>query len=113
MIDVALIVAPDDPPRAQITLGERSLLPGLTLARVNPALMAEMNLPLETTGVVVVDPGPFAPRVGVRPGDVILNVNGVEVTHPDEAETLLGGQVRRVQMLIQRGNRRISLRFRV
>ena len=113
VIDVALIVAPDDPPRAQITLGERSLLPGLTLARVNPALMTEMNLPLETTGVVVVDPGPFAPRVGVRPGDVILNVNGVEVTHPDEAETLLGGQVRRVQMLIQRGNRRISLRFRV
>lgn len=113
VIDVALIAAPDDPPRAQVTLDERSLLPGLTLARVNPALISEMNLPLETQGVVVMDAGPFGPRVGMRGGDVILGINGVEITHPDEALTLLGGQVRRIQMLVQRGNRRISLRFRV
>ena len=112
-IEVALIGAPDDPPRAQLALDEQSMLPGLTIARVNPALISEMNLPLEATGVVVVDAGPFAPRVGLGTGDLILSVNGVEITHPDEVATLLSGQVRRVQMLIQRGDRRISLRFRV
>jgi S1-C subfamily serine protease len=112
-IQVALIAAPDDPPRAQVVLNERSLLPGLTLARINPALISEMNLPLDTIGVVVMDAGPFGPRVGVRTGDVVLSINGVEITHPDEAATLLAGQVRRIQMLIQRGVQRISLRFRV
>ncbi|MGJ5621049.1 trypsin-like peptidase domain-containing protein [Sulfitobacter sp. MF3-043] len=112
-IEVALIGAPDDPPRAQLVLGEQSMLPGLTIARVNPALISEMNLPLEATGVVVVDAGPLTPRVGLGTGDIILSVNGVEITHPDEVATVLGGQVRRVQMLIQRGDRRISLRFRV
>jgi Do/DeqQ family serine protease len=110
---VALMVAPDDPPRAQITLGERSILPGLAVARINPAVMSEMNLPLESTGVVVTDAGRFGNRVGVRAGDVLIEINGVDVTHPEDAATLLGGEVRRIEMLVQRGARRVSLRFRV
>ena len=112
-LQVALIAAPDDPPRAQIVLDERSVLPDLTIARVNPALMSEMNLPLETVGVAVTDAGRFGSRVGLRTGDVILAINGVEITHPDEVATVLGGQVRRIDMLILRGARRVSLRFRV
>ncbi|MGC1497419.1 MAG: trypsin-like peptidase domain-containing protein [Sulfitobacter sp.] len=113
VIDVALIAAPDDPPRAEITLDEQSILPGLTLARVNPAVISEMNLPLATTGVVVMDTGPFSPRVGLRRGDVILDVNGIEITQTDDAASLLGGAVRRIQMIIQRGSQRVSLRFRI
>lgn len=112
-LQVALIAAPDDPPRAQIVLDERSVLPDLTIARVNPALMSEMNLPLETVGVAVTDAGRFGLRVGLRTGDVILAINGVDITHPDEVATVLGGQVRRIDMLILRGARRVSLRFRV
>lgn len=112
-LQVALIAAPDDPPRAQIVLDERSVLPDLTIARVNPALMSEMNLPLETVGVAVTDAGRFGSRVGLRTGDVILAINGVDITHPDEVATVLGGQVRRIDMLILRGARRVSLRFRV
>lgn len=112
-IEVALIVAPDLPPRASVTLDAGSILPGLTAARINPAVMSEMNLPLDIRGVVVTDTGPVAPRIGVQPGDVLLVINGVEVTHPDDVETLLGGAVRRIEMLIQRGDQRISMRFRI
>jgi Do/DeqQ family serine protease len=109
---VDLIAAPDHPPRDALTLPDRSILPGLSLARVNPAVISEMNLPLEAQGIVVMNPGPFGPRVGLRKGDVILSVNTIEVAHPDEVATLFGGQVRRFSMLVLRGDRRISLRFR-
>jgi Do/DeqQ family serine protease len=110
---VALIAAPDDPPRALLALPDQSLLPGLSVARINPAVMSELNLPLEAQGVVVVDAGPFAARVGLRRGDVILSVNGVEVDHPDAIADLLDGQTRRIEMIVQRGNQRSLIRFRI
>ena len=110
---VALIAAPDEPPRDERVLPERSLLPGLVLVRVNPAVIAEMNLLLETEGVAVRDSGPFGRRVGLREGDVIVAINGIEVGHPDEVATVLGGQVRRIEMVVQRGDRRTLLRFRI
>ncbi|MEM7519957.1 MAG: trypsin-like peptidase domain-containing protein [Pseudomonadota bacterium] len=112
-VDVRLIVAPDTPPRDTVTLGARSLLPGLTLERVNPSVLAELNLPLEAAGVAVIEQGAYAARVGLRRGDVILAINGIDVSHPTEVETVLGGQVRRIQMVVLRGNRRTLLRFRL
>ncbi|NUH65653.1 trypsin-like peptidase domain-containing protein [Sulfitobacter sp. S0837] len=109
---VALIAAPDEPDRAEITLGARSLLPGLRAARINPAVISELNLPLESRGVVVMDAGRFGPRVGLRDGDVILSVNGVDVTETRILVALLSGEVRHIQMVIQRGDRRVALRFR-
>jgi Do/DeqQ family serine protease len=111
-IGVAMIAAPDAPPREALVLGEDSLLPGLAAERINPAVIAERNLPLEATGVVVTGTGPFAPRVGLREGDVILTVNGVEIERTGDLATVLGGQVRRIGMVVQRGDRRFSLRFR-
>ncbi|WP_299414469.1 trypsin-like peptidase domain-containing protein [uncultured Sulfitobacter sp.] len=109
---VALIAAPEDPPRDQITLGARSLLPELTLARINPAVLAELNLPLEASGVAVMRAGPYASRTGLRDGDVIVALNGVAMSHPDEAAKLLSGAVRRIDLVVQRGAQRISIRFR-
>ncbi len=110
---VDLTQAPDLPPRNETTLTARSLLPGLRLVRVNPAVISEMNLPLESVGVAVVDSGRFGNRVGLRDGDVIVSVNGIEVGHPGEVATVLSGALRRIEMVIQRGARRSVLRFRV
>ena len=63
--------------------------------------------------MAVVDSGRFGRRVGLRDGDVIMGINGVEVSHPDEVATVLGGAVRRIEMVVQRGDRRTLLRFRV
>ena len=112
-IEVALIAAPDVPPRDQTVLGPRSVLPGLTLVRINPAVLAEMNLPLEATGVAVADPGPVAPRVGLRAGDMILSINGIEVAHPADVRAVLSSDLRRVEMIVQRGGGRTLLRFRL
>lgn len=111
-VQVALIAAPEDPPRDMTVLTDQSLFPGLALVQINPAVLSEFNLPLETEGVVVMDAGPFAARAGLRSGDVILSVNGASLEHPAAVSALLSGQVRRVEMSVQRGVRRITMRFR-
>lgn len=111
-LDVALIAAPDSPSRDSVTLDKRSLLPGLALARINPAVLAELNLSLEVEGVAVVEPGVYGLQVGLRPGDVILVLNGREVETPAQVRDALQGQ-RQVAMVVQRGTQRLSLRFRI
>ncbi|MDG1069014.1 MAG: trypsin-like peptidase domain-containing protein [Sulfitobacter sp.] len=112
MTMVDLIAAPEVPARDALTLPERSAFPGLTLARINPAVLAELNLPLEVEGVAVMDAGPFGARAGLRKGDVVLTINGVALTHPDIAADLLSGKVRAIEMSVQRGAQRIQMRFR-
>tara|TARA_R110002049_G_scaffold23781_3_gene84399 strand:+ start:681 stop:2099 length:1419 start_codon:yes stop_codon:yes gene_type:complete len=112
-VTVSLIAAPDVPDRAEVVLGQRSLLPGLRAARINPAVISEMNLPLESAGIVVMDAGPIGPRVGLRAGDVIMALNDVVLDDTSDLVALLSGQVRRIHMVVQRGDRRVVLRFRV
>ncbi|MDF1729319.1 MAG: serine protease, partial [Sulfitobacter sp.] len=73
----------------------------------------ELNLPLEASGIVVLDPGPYGARVGLRAGDISRAVNRVTLTETPLLAELFGGQVRRFSLLVQRGDRRVCLRFRV
>jgi len=112
IVQIAQMAAPDDPPRAEVVLADSTLFPKVKLALINPAVLAEMNLPIGLEGVVVMEAGPYGTRVGLREGDVILSVNGVEIAHPDDAANLLSGGVRRIEMVVQRGARRLTIRFR-
>ena len=68
-VEVALIARARGAGRARPSVsGEREALPGLKLAHANPAVIAEMGLPLMTTGVVVLDPGPWGARAGLAAG---------------------------------------------
>lgn len=110
--EVGMIAPPEVPARDAVTLGERDLLPGLALARINPAVGAELNLPLSGEGVVVTDPGPYGARIGLRPGDILRGINGKAVEAPGDVAPLLNRAGSRVQLDAQRGGSRLSLRFR-
>lgn len=112
-LSVALIEAPDAPPAQETTLGERTILPGLTVARLNPAVIARLGLPLSARGVVVLDPGPYGARAGLQPGDVLGAINGDQVDSPRDVERALSEAGRRVQIDLQRRGQRVSLRFRL
>jgi len=112
-VDVALIAAPDEPPSVPQELSNRTVLPGLTVAVVNPAVIAAYNLPLSIEGVVVTDPGEVGARVGARSGDVILGINGTVTGTPRAVVRALTQPGRRVQMDILRGGQRVALRFRI
>ena len=111
-IDVTLIAPPEEPPRATEVLSRNTGLPGLTVARINPAVIAEYNLPLQSSGVVVTDPGPVAPRAGLRQGDMVLAVNGELVSRPSDLKKVLARSGRSVALEVQRGPRRALLKFR-
>ncbi|MCR8550933.1 trypsin-like peptidase domain-containing protein [Salipiger sp. P9] len=110
--EVEMIAPPETPPRDAVILGETAVLPGLALARINPAVSAELGLPLPGEGIVVTDPGPYGARIGLRPGDVLRAINGRDIAAPDDVGRLLERAAPRVQIDAQRGAGRVSLRFR-
>lgn len=112
-VDVTMITAPDSPPRDQVTLGRRDVLEGLTLARVNPAVQAELGLPSGIQGIIVLTPGRNGAQIGIKRGDILLGVNGREVTAPSDVARLLQKAGRRVRIDLLRGNRRVRLNFRI
>lgn len=112
-VAVDLVPAPETPPAEETTLDDRTVLPGMTVARINPAMIAKMGLLLSQTGVVVVDPGPYGARAGLRPGDVINAVNGRQAERPRDIVRALRDPGRRVQIDLVRGGKPVSLRFRL
>lgn len=114
-VPVQLRPAPDMPPRDRREMDQRTPLPGLVVLDVNPAVLAEFNLPLATEGVVVETPGPFGARLGMQPGDVILAVNGQAITATAQLPEALSAAVavRALSIDLQRGLQRLSLRSRL
>ncbi len=112
---VAMTAAPDTPDRDQRIMDERSPLPGLTVINVNPAVLAEFNLPLATRGVIVADTGPYGARLGLRAGDVILAINGMDTTQSAQVPKALdiALQQRGLVVDVLRGTQRLSLRGRL
>ncbi|MCR8825997.1 trypsin-like peptidase domain-containing protein [Pseudosulfitobacter koreensis] len=111
-IAVQLMAAPDAPPRDPLSFGPISRFPGLTVARINPAVIAEMNLPIEAAGVVVTRLEGPAMRSGLRIGDIIETLNDVAVTDPATLEQVLEMSGRWYAFGLIRDGRRAELRLR-
>ncbi len=112
-VEVALIQAPKTPDAEKTTTTEDTVLPELTIARVNPAVASDLGLRMSQTGVVVVDPGPYGARAGLRAGDILGEINGDRIERPRDAVRALTNPGRRVQMTLERDGRSLSLRFRL
>ncbi|NVO21915.1 trypsin-like peptidase domain-containing protein [Donghicola mangrovi] len=110
---VQMIAPPDRPAREETTLSRRVVLAGMTVANVNPAVIAEMDLPLDASGVVITDAGPIAPRLGLQTGDILLGINGADIREPKDAESALRDAGRSGIIEVLRAGRRMAFRFRV
>ena len=113
VLEVLMMQAPDNPPAEPIQLNEQSVLPGLTVARINPVVITHLGLPLNAEGVVITDPGRYGARAGLRSGDVLEEINGNAVTKTVDVPELLADSGRRVMMNLLRGGQRVNLRFRM
>jgi Do/DeqQ family serine protease len=110
---VPLIAPPDSPPRDLRVTSRRAAIPGLTLSTLNPVVIAEYDLPVILTGVLVDDPGQAGLRAGLRPGDILRAINEVPVNSSAMAEDLLEEASRFLVLDVQRGERRMTMRFRL
>lgn len=109
---VEMFTAPDRPAAEPIQLNENSALPGLTLGRINPQIIVQLQLPLSAEGVAVLDPGPYAGRAGVLAGDILFGINGEPVAEPADVASLLADAGRWLQLDLNRRGQRVSLRMR-
>ncbi|MEM6659976.1 MAG: trypsin-like peptidase domain-containing protein [Pseudomonadota bacterium] len=112
-VEVALIKAPDTPAAKQTVLSDKTVLPDLTVSGINPAVIAKLGLRLSETGVVVVDPGPYGARAGLRAGDVLDTINDTTLDSPDDVVRALTDPGRRLRITIRRDGRSLALRFRL
>jgi Do/DeqQ family serine protease len=88
VFDMKLAAPPEDPPRDPAVLEGRQPLSGAGVANLSPAVADELGLVEWRPGVIVteVKAGSFAGRF-VRPGDMILSVNGQDVKNVAELKT--------------------------
>jgi Do/DeqQ family serine protease len=113
-IAVAMERAPETPPRATLTTGPRAAVPGMTLSTINPAVIAQYDLPLTAAeGVLIEDPGAVGARAGLRAGDILLGVNNTAVPDSAAANAALEAARNRLALDVQRGQRRLTMRFRL
>jgi len=112
-LDLRLIKPPETPARAERTLGPEDVLSGIKVSQINPAVIAELGLPLSSEGVVVVDAGRVGPRIGMQRLDVIYSINSRPVVQTDDVARLLRKAGRRIELVAQRGGQQILLRFRL
>lgn len=86
-LSIKLEAAPEIPARQKTTLAGRQPFSGATVANLNPALADELKTEYTDPTVVVVDVAgnSIAARVGVQPGDRILEINAATI---DSIDTL-------------------------
>ena len=74
---LALIAAPENPPRNEVHLSGKFPLSGAVVANLSPALAEELDLTGAWDGVIIlkVARGSVANRLRFRPGDIIVAVN--------------------------------------
>lgn len=113
VLTVKLMAAPEEPARATIETGRRSAIPGLVVSNINPAVLAQYSLPLSADGVVIENPGELGLRLGLRSGDVVLEVNRDAIETVRDLRAALRAATGGLRLLVQRGDQRVAMRFRL
>lgn len=99
IVDLKLAAPPEDPPRDLSLLEGRQPLSGASVVNMSPAVAEEMGLAEWRPGIIIVDvkPGAYASRF-VRPGDMILGVNGQEVKNVAELKKRVAGGINSINV---------------
>lgn len=110
---VRLVTAPEYPPRDIAEIGGRSPVSGALIANVNPALAQEHGIDPVLEGVIVLEAGQgSAALYGLRPGDVVREINGLPIERVDDVETALTRPIGYWRIAIERDGRLLRLDMR-
>jgi S1-C subfamily serine protease len=106
--------APSVPARDERTVTGRNPFEGATVVNLSPAVAEELGLdPFMGPGVMVIGVGRgFAMNAGLRPGDVIREVNGRKVGAVRDLTELLSANGGTWRVIIERGGQQIQAQFR-
>jgi Do/DeqQ family serine protease len=101
--------APETTPKDERLIDGRNPFAGALVANLSPKLAEDMQMPAEAHGVVIedVNRGSPADRLGFEPKDIIININGSDITTTAVLQQLVdaGADIWRVE--IERDGQRI------
>ncbi|MEM9432323.1 MAG: trypsin-like peptidase domain-containing protein [Pseudomonadota bacterium] len=109
---VRLVAAPETPPRQERKINA-GVWSDLQLSNINPAVQVERGLSPSVEGVLVTEIPRHLRRTGLRPGDVILAVNGEPTRLIRDVIAQARADIRTWRLDILRDNRRVVLRIRI
>ena len=85
-VEVELIRAPEGESGVELTIAGRSPFAGAKVATLSPRLAQRLGLRSDTAGVSIVEVAKGSPAagVGLRPSDIVREVNGEQIDTPDK-----------------------------
>ncbi len=111
-VAIDLIAPPEVPARDRLEVRELALR-GLVAENINPAVIAEHDLPSGVSGVIVAEARDIARRAGLQRGDIVLAINRQPVRSTADLSRALRDGGRNWEVEILREGRRSWLRFRL
>ena len=96
-----------------IVLGPKFIFQGLHVSELTPEFQSKFGLSFSSKGLIVLDPGRIAVRLGLRSGDLLKEIDGKSVETVEDAISAIGSIKSNGSITISRSGRRIALRFRL
>jgi len=112
-IPLELVPPPDDPPRNITDLEGRHPLLGAKVGNLNPALAAELGIDTDAVGVMIlgIERNSPAARYGFKPGDIIVEIDGREISRVRDLERLVREPYDGWRLKLRRGGRQMNVRI--
>jgi Do/DeqQ family serine protease len=103
-VDVALERAPEGTSSQPVTIEGRSPFAGAKVAELSPRLAQRLRMPAEARGVAIVDVGRGSPAagIGLRPGDLVREVNGEVIASAEQLEQVAKRDTRWWRLTVER-----------
>lgn len=110
----ALLAPPEDPPRNRTDIVGDFPISGIRVINLSPFVAEEIGAPTDLTGVMVeaVQRGSVASRAGIRPLDIIREVNGQEITVVDNLVRIVEDPPPEWLVVLDRKGRKLVLESR-
>lgn len=113
-VSIALVRAPEVPPRNVTFVGGKNPYAGAEIANLSPALVEEMSIDTDEAGVIVLRIRRRSPadRIGLEPGDVLLSLNGTRIESVTGLKALLARPTDVWQIAIRRKGKTLQMSIR-
>ncbi len=92
------------------TISGNTRFAGTTVSVLTPAVAQDLDLPFDSKGVVVTDVAANSPadEMGLRKGDIVLSLNGRQITDVSTFKSLVSGRSGGWQIVLNRGGQIIQ-----
>lgn len=101
--------APESRPKDERLIDGRNPFAGALVANLSPRLAEDLQMPVESQGVVIEDVARGSPagRLGFEPRDIIVNVNGTDIASTDILQQVIDADANFWRVEIERNGQRI------